>query len=161
MPDQPQVEIRQPSASELKLVFDLRWKDLYEPEGRSLKELENESTPMDNNPRVIHVAAFIENKPVSAVRIEPHPKHGDYVSLMVTDKKWRDHGFGSLVLKAAEEKARIELGISLLKLHAAQEAVDFYEANGYKKSGDDVLSSVGHTIIRYTGMEKGLSQEGK
>lgn len=152
----PGVNIRPPTDTEMPAIFELRWRGLYEQLGLTREMLEEESQPMDENSRTIHVAAFTDGEPISTVRVEPHPEHGDYVSLMATDEKWRHKGVGSTVLSVAEVRAKKELGIRALSLHASPEAVDFYENNGYHKNGQNRGGHTSNGKIVYVGMQKDL-----
>ena len=61
-----------------------------------------------------------------------------YIEHVVVDKKFRGHGYGSQLIKFAEERA-IEEGCYLIELDTDigfDRAAKLYEDNGYEKSGD-------------------------
>ena len=61
-----------------------------------------------------------------------------YIEHVVIDKKYRGHGYGSQLIKFAEDRARAE-GCYLIELDTdigADKATKLYENSGYQKSGD-------------------------
>lgn len=60
-----------------------------------------------------------------------------YIEHVVVDKKYRGHGYGSQLIKFAEDRA-LEEGCYLIELDTdiGTTASKLYEASGYKKSGD-------------------------
>jgi GNAT superfamily N-acetyltransferase len=61
-----------------------------------------------------------------------------YIEHVVVDKKHRGHGYGSELIRFAEERAREE-GCYLIELDTdmgAERAAKLYESSGYQKSGD-------------------------
>ncbi len=61
-----------------------------------------------------------------------------YIEHVVVDKKFRGHGYGSELIRFAEERARAE-GCFLIELDTdigADRATKLYEKSGYQKSGD-------------------------
>lgn len=61
-----------------------------------------------------------------------------YIEHVVVDKKFRGHGYGSQLIKFAEDRARAE-GCYLIELDTdigAERAAKLYENSGYQKSGD-------------------------
>ncbi len=61
-----------------------------------------------------------------------------YIEHVVVDKKFRGYGYGSQLIKFAEDRAREE-GCYLVELDTdigAERASKLYESSGYKKSGD-------------------------
>lgn len=61
-----------------------------------------------------------------------------YIEHVVVDKKFRGHGYGSHLIKFAEDRA-LEEGCRLIELDTdigAESATKLYENSGYKKSGD-------------------------
>lgn len=61
-----------------------------------------------------------------------------YIEHVVVDKKHRGHGYGSELIRFAEDRAREE-GCYLIELDTdtgAERAAKLYESSGYQKSGD-------------------------
>lgn len=61
-----------------------------------------------------------------------------YIEHVVVDKKYRGHGYGSQLIKFAEDRAREE-GCYLIELDTdtgADRAAKLYESSGYQKTGD-------------------------
>lgn len=61
-----------------------------------------------------------------------------YIEHVVVDKQYRGHGYGSQLIRFAEDRAREE-GCYLIELDTdigAERAAKLYESSGYKKSGD-------------------------
>lgn len=61
-----------------------------------------------------------------------------YIEHVVVDKKFRGHGYGSELIRFAEDRAREE-GCYLIELDTdigASRAASLYEQSGYQKSGD-------------------------
>ena len=61
-----------------------------------------------------------------------------YIEHVVVDKKFRGHGYGSDLIRFAEQRAREE-GCFLIELDTdigADRAKNLYEKSGYQKSGD-------------------------
>lgn len=73
--------------------------------------------------------------------IANHNLHDGFVTFIehvVIDKKFRGHGYGSHLIKFAEDRA-LEEGCYLIELDTdigATQASQLYEKSGYKKSGD-------------------------
>ncbi len=61
-----------------------------------------------------------------------------YIEHVVVDKQYRGHGYGSELIRFAEDRAREE-GCYLIELDTdigAERAAKLYESSGYQKSGD-------------------------
>jgi GNAT superfamily N-acetyltransferase len=120
--------IRTPTTeSEFEAYYDLRWKTLRQPwnqpRGSERDEFEGEA---------IHLAAWDETgRLVGVGRL--HRVDGDcgQIRYMAVDPDQRSHGIGRAILRALEERAT-ESGIREIKLNSRQDAVAFYEKNGYQ-----------------------------
>lgn len=84
----------------------------------------------------------VEGKAVGVIGvIANHNLHDGFVTYIehvVVDKQYRGHGYGSQLIRFAEDRAREE-GCYLIELDTdigAERAAKLYEASGYQKSGD-------------------------
>ncbi len=84
----------------------------------------------------------VEGKTVGVIGvIANHNLHDGFVTYIehvVVDKQYRGHGYGSQLIRFAEDRAREE-GCYLIELDTdigAERAAKLYEASGYQKSGD-------------------------
>lgn len=83
------------------------------------------------NKQVVGVIGVIANHNL-------HDGFVTYIEHVVVDKKFRGNGYGSQLIKFAEDRAREE-GCYLIELDTdlgATKAANLYENSGYEKSGD-------------------------
>lgn len=135
--------------------------------GRPEREVE---FPGDDEPTTFHAGAllddelvavgslYLEARPADAPGDAARPADHDTGTAwrlrgMATDPAVRRRGAGAAVLAACEEHARAH-GATLLWCNARIEAIDFYEANGWRVLGEEFdIPTVGPHFV----MEKPLS----
>ena len=123
--------IRSPlTESEFEAYYAFRWRILREPwnqaPGSEKDEFEGEA---------VHLAAWnAAGKLIGVGRLHRVRENCGHVRFMAVDPEQRSHGIGKAILRELENRA-IELGIHEIKLHSRQEAVPFYEKNGYQIVG--------------------------
>lgn len=119
------------SREEMDGIYDLRWRVLREPYGEP-RGSETDHLDEPETRSVIHKAALVEDKVVSAGRI--HEEIGErglwIVRYMATDPTYRGSGLGAQVLGSLEHEAR-QRGAAVAELNANEAAVDFYRILGY------------------------------
>jgi GNAT superfamily N-acetyltransferase len=125
------IDVRRPTESELSDVLGLRFRVLDEPLGIPRKTVIGRH---DQDPKAVHMAAFVGDTIVSTVRFDMVNEGSYLVRRMATDPEYRGNGIGSLVMEAAEA-AVIERGARTIVLHARKRAVPFYERLGYVLTG--------------------------
>lgn len=113
--------------ADLESYFDLRWRVLREPwlqpRGSERDERENES---------IHLMVRSSTgDALAAGRLHLNSPTEAQVRFMAVDPKVQSRGFGSLVLRALEGRAR-DAGAKRLILNARASARRFYEQHGYQ-----------------------------
>jgi GNAT superfamily N-acetyltransferase len=81
-----------------------------------------------------------ENIPVGTVRLDTRPDSTAIVRLVAIREDHQRRGHGSVLLRETEELAR-RLGVKELRVHAAPDAVVFYEKHGYSRSVFDLESN--------------------
>ena len=123
--------IRPPAnESEFAAYYDLRWRILRkpwsQPRGSEKDEFETEA---------FHVAAWTESGDVIAVG-RLHRVSGDCAQIryMAVDPSQRSRGFGAAILLELESLA-VKSGFREIKLHARDQAVQFYRTHGYELMG--------------------------
>lgn len=115
------------SPDELERYRDLRWRILRapwnQPRGTELDELESKAFP-------IMVCEF-DGIPIGVGRVHFNSEEEAQIRSMAVEDEWRGKGIGSIVIKELE-KIAIDKGAKKIILHARDNAVKFYERNGYK-----------------------------
>jgi GNAT superfamily N-acetyltransferase len=116
--------------SELEAYYALRWKILREPwnqaTGSEKDEFEGEA---------VHLAAWnAVGKLIGVGRLHRVLGNCGQIRFMAVDPEQRSHGVGKAILRELEIRA-IKLGIQEIKLNSREEAVPFYEKNGYRVVG--------------------------
>lgn len=97
-----------------------------------------------------HFVATLDGNPVGVARLMPSGQIGRMAVLI----RYRKHGIGALLLRAAVEEA-LESGHTEPFLHAQTHALGFYEANGFSAFGDIFLDAgIEHRAMRYVGSAK-------
>ena len=120
--------IRSPvNESEFEAYYALRWRILREPwnqpPGSEKDEFEGEA---------IHLAAWSdEGKMIGVGRLHRVVGIHGQVRYMAVDPAYQSHGVGRAILEELELKA-IETGILEVTLNAREDAVRFYQRNGYQ-----------------------------
>jgi GNAT superfamily N-acetyltransferase len=120
--------IRPPATeSEFAAYYLFRWKILREPwnqpPGSEKDEFESEA---------VHLAAWNDAERILGVgRLHNLSGTSGQIRYMAVDRSQRSHGIGQAILRELEVRA-MGLGIQEIKLNSRQEAVRFYEKNGYQ-----------------------------
>ena len=143
MTQQLAYEIRRPTKDELESVRLLRH-DVLDPARSQPSELE--LTERDFDPSTIHVAAFVNGKPQSTVRVDQVGPVEFEVRKMATREEYRHRGFGTGVLRLAVREA-IEKGARLIRLDAREGALVFYAKLGYVPTGETIIHEDG--VLNY------------
>ncbi len=112
---------------EIELYRDLRWRILRapwnQPRGTELDELESKAFPI--------MVCEVDGIPIGVGRVHFNSETEAQIRSMAVEENWQGKGIGSIVLKELE-KIAIEKGAKKIILHARDNAVKFYENNGYK-----------------------------
>ena len=120
--------IRPPTTEcEFKAYYAFRWKILRQPweqpPGSEKDACENEA---------IHLAAWDDTGCLIGVgRLHLVRENVGQVRYMAVDPARRSHGIGKAILQELELRA-LRTGIREIKLNARQDAVQFYQKNGYQ-----------------------------
>ena len=105
---------------------DLRWRILRapwnQPRGSELDDLESKAFPI--------VVCEVDGIPIGVGRVHFNSKTEAQIRSMAVEENWREKGIGSIVLIELE-KIAIAKGAKKIILHARDNAVKFYEKNGY------------------------------
>ena len=120
------IKICFPQGKQFEDYYELRWRVLRkpwnQPRGSEKDELEDKS---------IHIMACDGDKIVGVARLHFNSKEEAQIRYMAVDENYRRRGIGSMMLQRSEEIAK-ERGASHIVLNARENAVGFYEKNGYK-----------------------------
>lgn len=122
------ITIKQPETEkEFSDYYELRWRVLREPwnhpRGSEKDELENES---------FHIMAVDENNKVVGVgRLHFNTETEAQIRYMAVAPEYETRGIGTSILEALEAKAR-QQQCKTIALHARENAVGFYQQNGYE-----------------------------
>jgi N-acetylglutamate synthase-like GNAT family acetyltransferase len=120
--------IRPPATeSEFEAYYGFRWKILRapwsQPLGSERDEFEGEA---------IHLAAWDDAGHLIGIgRLHRVMENSGQVRYMAVDPTLRSHGVGKAILQELEARAT-ELGIQEIMLNSRQDAVPFYQKNGYQ-----------------------------
>jgi len=120
--------IRSPATeSEFETYYALRWRILRapwnQPPGSEKDEFDGEA---------IHLAAWDDaGRLVGVGRLHRVVGNCGQIRYMAVDPEQRSHGVGRAILRQLERHAT-ESGIQEIKLNSRQDAVPFYEKNGYQ-----------------------------
>ena len=114
------------TTKELEAILALRYKILRQPWNQpadtATDTLEEKS-----------VNAFIEDAAgcvIACARLQENENKSGQVRYMAVDNDYQGKGLGKLVLSFLEQKAK-DLNFVKIELQARENAVKFYEANGY------------------------------
>lgn len=125
------ISVKQIDPKSLDSVINLRYRVLDEPLGIDKQTFPSSSDVKDD---VIHVGGYLDDKLISAVRLDKIDNNTYLIRRMATDITYRKLGIGSMVLKFAEKLA-VENGAKRFVLHSRPSAVSFYEKMGYIANG--------------------------
>lgn len=130
--DTAAVVIRAPQPAELQAIRQLRFEVLDVNTGEALKT----TSDRDDNPTSVHMAAFVGDRPISTVRLEPTEVGSTVyrVRRMATAEGYRGQGIGSRVYDAAEAEA-LKRGATSILLHSRLKACPFYVKAGFSDTG--------------------------
>jgi ribosomal protein S18 acetylase RimI-like enzyme len=120
--------IRSP-ASELEFegYYAFRWKILREPWGQPPG---SEKDPFESE--AIHLGVWDDaGRLIGVGRLHCPVEKSGQIRYMAVDPAQRKSGVGKAILRELEARA-MESGIEEIKLNSRQEAVQFYEKNGYQ-----------------------------
>ena len=104
-----------------RVLFEARGLSNYDPNGPDERKQEN-----------LSLLLKFENMPVGTVRLDTRPDSTAIVRLVAIREDHQRRGHGSALLRETEELAR-RLGVNELRVHAAPDAVVFYEKHGYSR----------------------------
>ncbi len=101
----------------------------------------------EDDPRSLHALARADaGAPIGTGRLSPEGK----VARMAVLREWRGRGVGAALLTALLDQARAR-GIREVRLHAQQDAVDFYLAHGFEAEGEPFEEAgIPHVLMRRT-----------
>lgn len=129
---------------EFELYRDLRWRILRapwnQPKGTEVDELESQAFPI--------MVCKADGIPVGVGRVHFNSDDEAQIRSMAVEEEWRGKGIGSIVLKELE-KIAVDKGAKKIILHARDNAVNFYEHNGYKivKTSHTLFGVIPHFLM--------------
>jgi N-acetylglutamate synthase-like GNAT family acetyltransferase len=129
---------------EFDKYYDLRWRILRapwnQPKGSEKDELEGKS---------IHIIAINEGEIVGCGRIHFNSIDEAQIRYMAVENELQGRGIGKLILNELEQKA-LEKGAKKIILNARENAVKFYDKNGYKivKESHTLFGEIKHFLMR-------------
>lgn len=129
---------------EFERYKDLRWRVLRspwnQPRGTELDELESIAFPI--------MICEVDGIPVGVGRVHFVDDVTAQIRSMAVEESWRGKGVGSIVIKELE-KIAVEKGAKKIILHSRDNAVKFYEKNGYKviKQSHTLFGSIPHFLM--------------
>lgn len=95
----------------------------------------------------IHFVGYIDGKAVAASRVLTLGDNKYLIGRIAVIKVFRGKGFGSLIVKAAEEHIK-SIGGKTILIHSQLQAADFYEKLGYVKTGEtDIEEGCPHCMM--------------
>ena len=119
--------IRPPATEhEFEAYYRLRWKILREPWNQP------PGSEKDNREaEALHLAAWSDSGTLMGVgRLHPVTARSGQIRYMAVDPSQRGHGIGTAILQELENLAA-RSGLEEVMLNAREEAVSFYQTNGY------------------------------
>jgi|SRR5574344_486082 predicted GNAT family N-acyltransferase len=78
-----------------------------------------------------HLMMYLDKKAIGTCRFYVEKEKTYHLGRFAIDQNYRHHGYGSLMLKKAEEEIK-KLGGTIIELDAQYDKRDFYLINGYK-----------------------------
>ena len=119
-------ELREPtSAAEFELYRDLRWSILRQPLGIP------RSSDSDDQPGVIHLAAWLDGQAIGAGRIYFNSPEEAQIRGVAVDEGRSRQGVGSAIIAELERRMK-DRGARRIIVNARDKAVGFYEKLGYR-----------------------------
>ena len=95
----------------------------------------------------IHFVGYIDGKAVATSRVLTLGDNKYLIGRIAVIKVFRGKGFGSLIVKAAEEHIK-RIGGKTVLIHSQLQAADFYEKLGYVKTGEtDIEEGCPHCMM--------------
>jgi GNAT superfamily N-acetyltransferase len=128
---------------EFEKYYRLRWKILRapwnQPEGSEKDDFEKQS---------IHIIAFENDEVIGVGRVHFNSSSEAQLRYMAVDEQWQGKGIGKLILDELERRV-VEQGANKIILHARDNAVKFYEMNGYEvhKPSHRLFGSIQHYLM--------------
>ena len=132
------------SKEELDCYYRLRWEVLRKPLG-----VKNEMEIDDNDSFTFHRMIIDSNNfPISVGRIHFISQVEAQIRFMAVIEQFQGKGFGTKMIKILESIA-ISSGITSIILHAREDAITFYERNGYciVKKTHLLFNSIQHFLM--------------
>lgn len=129
---------------EFERYRDLRWRILRapwnQPRGTELDDLESVAFPI--------MVCEVDGIPIGVGRVHFNSETEAQIRSMAVEEDWRGKGVGSIVLKELE-KIAFRKGAKKMILHARENAVKFYENNGYKvvKESHTLFGEIKHYLM--------------
>lgn len=122
-----QIEIRSPQTpEEFEQYYNLRWallrKPWKQPPGSEKDELEDHA---------IHRVAISDNRIVGVARLHKIDDNISQIRYMAVTTGFKNQGIGTALIKSIESAAK-EISAKTIILHAREQAVKFYQENGYQ-----------------------------
>lgn len=114
-------------SEELEKILQLRYRILREPWNQPLSSATDELESTAYN-------AFVQDEKqelLACGRLQINDQQTGQIRYMAVTKEQQGKGLGKVILQALEKKA-MELGLHKIELQARENAVRFYENNGYK-----------------------------
>ena len=133
---------------QLDAIIRLRYKILRQPWDQAFETSRDELEERSLN-------AFIEgqnDEVIACGRLQENENKIGQIRYMAVDTEFQGKGLGKLILNFLEDKAK-ENGLKKIQLQARENAVSFYEANGYRVKEKSFLL---WGIIQHYLMEKHL-----
>lgn len=137
--------VRSPiTEKEIEHYRDLRWRILRAPwnqaRGTEVDNLESKAFPI--------MVCEVDGIPIGVGRVHFNSETEAQIRSMAVEENWRGKGIGSIVLKELENIAVVK-GAKKIILHARDNAVKFYERNGYKivKQSHTLFGSIPHFLM--------------
>jgi N-acetylglutamate synthase-like GNAT family acetyltransferase len=133
------------SADDLEQAFKLRWEVLRKPwnQPRGSEQDEQEATSFT-------AIAQANGITVATGRVQLISPLVAQIRYMAVHPEWQGKGAGRQVLHLLEKQAG-KLGAEMIVLNARENAISFYQRNGYQITGNaDML----YGVIRHVRMEK-------
>ncbi len=89
----------------------------------------------NDDKRALHLVGFIDGSSVATSRIIKNEDGSFLIGRIAVRKAYRKGGFGAKIISASEAVIR-KLGGNTVFIHAQQQAVPFYEKQGYILTGE-------------------------
>lgn len=111
--------------NEVNRIIELRYEILRKPWNKPIETATDELEQSSIN-------AYIEenDRVISCGRLQNNGNEVGQIRYMAVDKNYQGKGFGKVILQKLEEEGK-KIGLKKIELQARENAVRFYEANGY------------------------------